>query len=64
MKRIIIVLALITVGTGAFAQGEAVTKFFDKYAADESFTTQATISSKMFSLFTNMEATTAKKTKK
>jgi hypothetical protein len=59
MKRIIIVLALIAVGTGAFAQGEAVTKFFDKYAADESFTTQATISSKMFSLFTNMDATTA-----
>ena len=59
MKRIIVVLALIAVGTGAFAQGEAVTKFFDKYAADESFTTQATISSKMFSLFTNMDATTA-----
>ncbi len=59
MKKIIIILALIAVGTGAFAQGEAVTKFFDKYAGDESFTTQATISSKMFSLFTNMDATTA-----
>lgn len=59
MKKIIIVLALITVGTGAFAQGEAISKFFDKYAADESFTTQATISSKMFSMFTNLEAETA-----
>ena len=59
MKKVIIILALIAAGTGAFAQGEAVTKFFDKYAGDESFTTQATISSKMFSLFTNMEATTA-----
>lgn len=58
MKKIIIVMALITTGTAAFAQGEAVTKFFDKYAGDESFTTQATISSKMFSLFTNMDATT------
>lgn len=59
MKKIIVVLALITVSVGAFAQGEAITKFFDKYASDESFTTQATISSKMFSLFTNMDATTA-----
>lgn len=59
MKKAIIVLALIAVGTGAFAQGEAVTKFFDKYTGDETFTTQATISSKMFSLFTNMDATTA-----
>jgi hypothetical protein len=59
MKKIIIVLTLIATGTGAFAQGEAITKFFDKYAADESFTTQATISSKMFSLFTNMEADNA-----
>jgi len=58
MKKIIVVLALIMVSAGAFAQGEAVSKFFDKYAADESFTTQATISSKMFSLFTNMEVTT------
>lgn len=59
MKKIIVVLALITVSAGVFAQGEAITKFFDKYASDESFTTQATISSKMFSLFTNMDATTA-----
>lgn len=59
MKKISVVLALILVSAGAFAQGEAVGKFFDKYAADESFTTQATISSKMFSLFTNMDATTA-----
>lgn len=50
-------LALIASTTAAMAQGEAITKFFDKYAADESFTTQATISSKMFALFTNMEVT-------
>jgi hypothetical protein len=58
MKKIIVVLALIMVSAGAFAQGEAVSKFFDKYATDESFTTQATISSKMFSLFVNMDVTT------
>jgi hypothetical protein len=38
---------------GAFAQ-DIITKFFNKYQGDESFT-QVTISSKMFSLFTNME---------
>jgi hypothetical protein len=46
---------LIALGTGVYAQGEAITKFFNKYSTDESFTTQVTISSKMFSLFTNME---------
>ena len=46
---------LIALGTGVYAQGEAITKFFSKYSTDESFTTQVTISSKMFSLFTNME---------
>lgn len=38
---------------GVFAQ-DIITKFFNKYQGDESFT-QVTISSKMFSLFTNME---------
>lgn len=49
------VMVLLTVG--AFAQGDAITKFFNKYANDESFT-QVTVSGKMFSLFTNMEAET------
>lgn len=55
MKKIITLLALIVLGTGVYAQSESITKFFNKYATDESFTTQVTISSKMFSLFTNME---------
>ena len=42
---------------GAFAQ-DAISKFFTKYQGDESFS-QVTVSSKMFSLFTNMEAKTA-----
>lgn len=41
----------------AYAQNDAITKFFNKYASDESFT-QVTVSGKMFSLFTNMEADT------
>lgn len=43
--------------TGAFAQ-DAISKFFNKYQTDESFS-QVTVSSKMFGLFTNMEAETA-----
>ena len=57
MKKIIALLIMIAVGTGAYAQSEALSKFFAKYATDESFTT-ATISSKMFSLITNMDVET------
>jgi hypothetical protein len=58
MKKIIAFAALMMmVVTGAFAQ-DAISKFFSKYQNDESFT-QVTVSSKMFSLFTNMEAETA-----
>jgi len=53
-KKIIVVIVLLAAGTGVFAQGESVMKFFSKYSGDESFTS-ATVSSKMFSLFTNME---------
>ena len=49
-------LAAVLVGMSlaAQAQGDAISKFFNKYQNDESFT-QVTVSSKMFSLFTNME---------
>lgn len=56
MKKIIALVALMIVLNGAFAQ-DAISKFFTKYQSDESFT-QVTISGKMFSLFTNMEADT------
>lgn len=49
---------MVMLAAGAFAQSDAITKFFNKYATDESFT-QVTVSGKMFSLFTNMEAETA-----
>lgn len=57
MKKIIALMMMVAMTTGVYAQGESIAKFFNKYSTDESFTT-ATISSKMFSLITNMEATT------
>jgi len=56
MKKILISLMLIASATGLKAQ-DAISKFYSKYQNDESFT-QVTISSKMFSLFTNMDADT------
>lgn len=55
MKKIIAVVTIVTLTTGAYAQGDAITKFLNKYATDETFSTQVTISSKMFSLFTNLD---------
>ncbi|AYB31452.1 DUF4252 domain-containing protein [Chryseolinea soli] len=56
MKKIIAAVVLMLVATGGFAQ-DAISKFFSKYQADETFS-QVTVSSKMFGLFTNMEADT------
>jgi hypothetical protein len=56
MKKVIAIGFLMITLTAAHAQ-DAISKFFSKYQADESFT-QVNISSKMFSLFTNMEADT------
>ena len=56
MKKFIAALALLIIVNGAFCQ-DAISKFFSKYQADESFS-QVTVSSKMFGLFTNMEADT------
>jgi len=56
MKKIIGAGVLMMVMSGAFAQ-DAISKFFSKYQSDESFS-QVTVSSKMFALFTNMDAET------
>jgi Domain of unknown function (DUF4252) len=56
MKKIIGAGVLMVVMSGAFAQ-DAISKFFSKYQNDETFS-QVTVSSKMFALFTNMEADT------
>ncbi|MEP2668207.1 MAG: DUF4252 domain-containing protein [Cyclobacteriaceae bacterium] len=54
MKKIIVFGVMMLMVMGAYAQGEAVSKFFSKYQSDDTFS-QVTISSKMFGLFTNME---------
>src|SRR3989337_4408370 len=56
MKKVIAVGILMVMVTGVFAQ-DAISKFFSKYQTDESFSS-VTVSSKMFGLFTNMEADT------
>ncbi len=57
MKKVIVVgLMLIAVVQGVNAQ-DAISRFFSKYQTDESFSS-VTVSSKMFGLFTNMEADT------
>ncbi len=56
MKKVIIIALMMIAVNGVFAQ-DAISKFFSKYQDDESFT-QVTVSSKMFSLFTNMEVET------
>jgi hypothetical protein len=53
MKRIVAVVFLMAMISSAYAQ-DAISKFFSKYQDDQSFT-QVNVSSKMFSLFTNME---------
>jgi len=54
MKTIIVGFVMTLVSTVAFSQGDAITKFFAKYQDDETFS-QVTISSKMFSLLTDMQ---------
>lgn len=54
MKKLMVGAVMMVMSVGAFAQGDAISKFFSKYQNDETFT-QVTISSKMFGLLTNME---------
>lgn len=56
MKKIIALMMMMAVA-GAVSAQDAITKFFTKYQNDDTFT-QVNISSKMFSLVTNMEADT------
>jgi len=58
MKKVITGIAIMVISFAAQAQGDAIAKFFNKYQDDDSFT-QVTVSSKMFSLFTNMEVKNA-----
>lgn len=56
MKKIAVIMALMVTLTAAKGQ-DVISKFFSKYQDDESFT-NVNISSKMFGLFTQMEAET------
>ncbi len=57
MKRIITTMMILGMATFAFAQGAVMTKYFDRFADNEDFT-KVSVSSKMFSLFTELEANT------
>ncbi len=54
MKKLIMGMAMGLISVVAQAQGDAITKFFNKYQDNVAFT-QVTVSSKMFGLFTNMD---------
>ena len=56
MKHVIATLVLLVAFNMAQSQ-DAISQFFSKYQSDESFS-HVTVSSKMFSLFTKMEADT------
>lgn len=58
MKKLMLVLVMMAGYGFVFAQTDAISKFFSKYQNDESFS-NVTVSSKMFSLFTNMDVQTA-----
>ncbi|WP_436517217.1 DUF4252 domain-containing protein [Ekhidna sp. To15] len=57
MKKIVLTMFILSVAGFAFGQGAVVSKYFDKYEDDETFT-KVSVSSKMFSLFTEMEGNT------
>jgi len=54
MKKGILMIALAFLATGIFAQGNVITSYFEKYADNDAFT-KVSVSSKMFSMFTEME---------
>ena len=57
MKKIIATVVILIMSSASFAQGTVVSKYMDKYAGDETFT-KVSVSSKMFSLFTEMDGST------
>ena len=57
MKKIVTLIVLMMVASAAVFAQDAISKFFSKYQADESFN-QVNISSKMFGLVTNLDAET------
>lgn len=54
MKKLMMGAVMMVMSLGVNAQNDAITKFFNKYQDNPDFT-QVTVSSKMFSMFTNMD---------
>lgn len=54
MKKLTVILLILAISGASFAQDDAISKFFDKYQEDEDFT-HVTITSRMFSLFANLD---------
>ncbi len=55
MKKVTTLAVALFLAIGAMAQGEVVSKYFDRFSGNEDYV-KASISSKMFSLFTELEA--------
>ena len=55
MKKGIVFIGLMFLSMTIMAQGTVITKYFDKYEDDENYT-KVSVSQKMFSLFTDLEA--------
>jgi hypothetical protein len=58
MKKLMLFVMMMAGYGATVAQNDAISKFFTKYQNDDSFS-QVTVSSKMFSLFTNMDVESA-----
>lgn len=55
MKKLLTLTIALFLSLGALAQGEVVSKYFDRFGSDDTYV-KASISAKMFSLFTELEA--------
>lgn len=55
MKKLILSIGIVFLSSFIMAQGTIITNYFNKFADDESFT-KVSVSQKMFSLFTELEA--------
>jgi hypothetical protein len=55
MKKALLIIGIAFLSTAIFGQGEVVKKYFDKFEDNEAYT-KVSVSQKMFSLFTDLEA--------
>lgn len=58
MKKISLIISLFFITLSMMGQGTVITKYMNQYAANEKFT-KVSVSQKMFSMFTNLEAGSA-----